>query len=246
MVVCKKCGNQFDENFNICPMCGTRYASDNTVDAAQVTVPEQQPTVILEKNTQKQPVSDGTFTEDASPYNSAAAPDAGITAYTYNDNYYESSASNDHTVPAKGRSKSPMIALISVGAFFLLCAIAAVIVIFTQPDLNTRIQEQVSAADEYMENEDYEAAVQEYKAAVENDPTDPKLYLKLADAYTALNDRANTIKTLRAGYFRTKDDTIKKRLDEMTSSRFYDDDDGSWESSWYDNYYGSGSPERKL
>ena len=243
MVVCEKCGNQFDENFNICPMCGTKYGSDSTVDTKTAIVQAQQPTVIIEKNSQNAAVygDTGAANTDVFPTNAVPVTDNNA-PYIYNSFTPEDAAYVKPDASRKGKSKSSIVAFISVAAFFLLCAVAAVIVIYTKPDLSTRIQEQVSAADEYMENKDYEAAVQEYKAAIENDSTDPELYLKLADAYTALNDRRNTIKTLKTGYLRTKDETIKKRLDELASSRKSDGE----ESSWYDYYSESGRTQKQL
>lgn len=66
--------------------------------------------------------------------------------------------------------------------------------------LQQKFEEQVNLGNRYLEEQDYEAAVVAFNKAIEIDPRQPDVYLKLAEAYVVLTDYENAVQTLEKGY----------------------------------------------
>ena len=189
MIICKNCGNVFDEKYDVCPHCGT-----------------------------------------AIMHNEAQNP------YTYNmpAQMFMSQSSN---IAAKKKSNIKLISIISASCLVLIGIIIALIMIFSQPNTQSQLSEQISLGEKYLTEENYEEAIVAFKKAIEIEPKDPELYIKLADAYMANGDSDNAIATLENGYKQTNDEAIKKKLDEFKTQLEYDKLISDGEKAFSDKNY---------
>ncbi len=122
----------------------------------------------------------------------------------------------ENIAATSNKSKSGLIAVISISAVVLIGIFIALIMIFSQPNKQSQLNEQISLGEKYLTEENYEEAIVAFKKAIEIEPNDPELYIKLADAYVAKGDTANAISTLQEGYEKTQSERIKTKLDELT------------------------------
>lgn len=111
----------------------------------------------------------------------------------------------------KGRKRA-LIALLVV----LLLALAAGGAFLGKKAIAQRqYAEQLALGDRYMEDLEYEAAVEAYNAAIEIEPNREDAYLGLAEAWLALGKPEEALNALQDGYERTGSDTILERLQEL-------------------------------
>lgn len=168
MVSCNKCGNVFDENYGVCPKCGTPY-----VPGAQAAVSEEK-FVPLQNEGQSREKAAG-----------------------------------------RKSSKAKIIAVISVICVVIIGIIIAIILI-AAGGANAAAKEQISLGDKYMKSEEYDEAIIAFNKAIEIDPNNSDAYIRLADAYKAVGNNYEAVKTLERGYERTRSGDIKSRLDELS------------------------------
>ncbi len=87
----------------------------------------------------------------------------------------------------------------------------------------------LSTAAQYLEDEDYDSAIDEYKAIIEEDPQNAQAYIGLAKAYLADGNEKKTIKTLQEALDVVEDeDAIKEIedfLDKFTTEPAFPDPD---------------------
>lgn len=156
--------------------------------------------------------------------------------YTYNmpAQMFMSQSSN---IAAKKKSNIKLISIISASCLVLIGIIIALIMIFSQPNTQSQLSEQISLGEKYLTEENYEEAIVAFKKAIEIEPNDPELYIKLADAYMANGDSDNAIATLENGYKQTNDEAIKKKLDEFKTQLEYDKLISDGEKAFSDKNY---------
>lgn len=156
--------------------------------------------------------------------------------YTYNmpAQMFMSQSSN---IAAKKKSNIKLISIISASCLVLIGIIIALIMIFSQPNTQSQLSEQISLGEKYLTEENYEEAIVAFKKAIEIESNDPELYIKLADAYMANGDSDNAIATLENGYKQTNDEAIKKKLDEFKTQLEYDKLISDGEKAFSDKNY---------
>ncbi|MEG0878957.1 MAG: tetratricopeptide repeat protein, partial [Oscillospiraceae bacterium] len=96
-----------------------------------------------------------------------------------------------------------------------LLVILAVIFTFTALGSGANSAKQLSLGDKYLTQLNYDKAIIAFTKAIKIDPMNPKAYIGLADAYIGGNNTDKAIETLTNGYEKTKDETIKTKLDEI-------------------------------
>ncbi len=63
-----------------------------------------------------------------------------------------------------------------------------------------KFRTELSHANRYLDDLDYEKAIAAYRAAIDIDPKDPKPYIGMADAYIGLGDYESARDILEEGY----------------------------------------------
>ncbi len=187
---------------------------DGTLPMNSPYAPESDATMPMRKPASgvQPPVSDNAATQEV------ILPGGAQTAY---GDQYNAPVQNVRVAkekkPGKKGSKGKIIAIIvavcivlaglGVGAFFLFAN--------NNNSSQTQLEEQISLGDKYLAEEKYPEAIEAFKKAIEIDPDNPDLYLKLAKAYTGNKQPDKALETLQQGYERTKSDAIKAELDAM-------------------------------
>ena len=80
------------------------------------------------------------------------------------------------------------------------------------------ISDTLSVAERYLSEMKYEQAIIEFDKVLNIDPNNVDAYIGKAEAYIAMGDTANAIKTLQTGYDKTGDERIKAKLDELSGA----------------------------
>ena len=115
----------------------------------------------------------------------------------------------------KKSSKGKIIAIIIVICAVIIAAVVTVIVIAAVSS-GAAAREQLSLGDKYMKNEEFDEAIVAFNKAIEIDPNNADAYSKLADAYLAVGNTSEAVRTLQQGYERTNSGDIKSKLDELS------------------------------
>ncbi len=135
----------------------------------------------------------------------------------YGDDYNMSPTSvvTPSRPPQKKGSAGKIIAIILIIAVILGgCGVGAYFLFFNKPQ--TSVSEQISQGDKYFAEKNYPAAIEVYKKAVEADPANADLYLKLAQAYIGNYQSSEAVTILEQGYAKTSSPAIKAKLDELS------------------------------
>ena len=98
-----------------------------------------------------------------------------------------------------------VLAGLAVGAYF----------IWFRPQPQTQAEEQISEGDKLLSEKKYDEAADAFRKAIEADPNNASLYIKLADAYIGSGKQEDAIKTLEDGYAKTGDSKIKEKIDAL-------------------------------
>ncbi|MCR5598405.1 MAG: tetratricopeptide repeat protein [Lachnospiraceae bacterium] len=157
----------------------------------------------------------------------------------------DDSGSDDETVLLPGRrpgkasegEKTPDEAKLAAASVskkknllpFLIGGIAAVVVlavlifavsavaVYNSPE--KKYDRQLSLAERYLDDLDYEKAIAAYKAAIEIDPNNPEAYKALAELYLAMDDSVSAQETVQAGINASSDAGLSAMLTEITSGQ---------------------------
>lgn len=116
---------------------------------------------------------------------------------------------------------------IAGGLLLLVCIGICACIFFQKKNIERIVAENLELGEQYLLEEDYEAAVVAFMKAIETDPKCVEAYLKVADAYVGLDDYDSAIDQLEAGYGITGDERLKTRRDELGPK-------GSTEVVWTD------------
>ena len=191
MIICKNCGKEFDEKYDVCPYCETAVARQLKISMPQ----DIQPICIKRKNNKKmitilvasgvvlvgiiialimifsQIKADSEFTEQVS------LGEKYLTEKKYDE---------------------------SVNAFEKAVELKS-----DDPDLYIKL------ANAYIAKGDNDNAITAFQKAIKLKSDDPDLYIKLADVYISKNDNDNAISILKNGYEKIKNEKIKELLDSL-------------------------------
>lgn len=116
---------------------------------------------------------------------------------------------------------------IAGGLLLLVCIGICAGIFFQKKNIERIVAENLELGEQYLLEEDYEAAVVAFMKVIETDPKCVEAYLKVADAYVGLDDYDSAIDQLEAGYGVTGDERLKTRRDELGPK-------GSTEVVWTD------------
>ena len=116
---------------------------------------------------------------------------------------------------------------IAGGLILLVCIGICAGIFFRKKNIERIVAENLELGEQYLLEEDYEAAVVAFMKVIETDPRCADAYLKVADAYVGLDDYDSAIDQLEAGYGITGDERLKTRRDELGPK-------GSTEVVWTD------------
>ncbi len=110
--------------------------------------------------------------------------------------------------PKAASSKRNIIILVVVLAVVIMGAVFAVMAMGSGS--SGEVSEQLSLAQRYLDDQEYEQAIIEFENLLKIDPKNIDAYLALAEAYKAIGDNENAAKTL---------ERAKKHVDEADSER---------------------------
>lgn len=122
---------------------------------------------------------------------------------------------------------SALVVVLSIVAGLLAAALVTLLIIFNLP--SNRLNRALKLAEKYLNNEEYDAAIEQFNKAIDIDPKCEDAYIGLANAYVELAkekmdngdvDKAvkyyeKAIKALEKGYDKTDSDDIKELLAEV-------------------------------
>jgi tetratricopeptide (TPR) repeat protein len=111
-------------------------------------------------------------------------------------------------------SKTKKALLITISAVVILIAVAAIIFATTAPAVPTSAADHISLAENYLLELNYEAAIAEYRAAIQIDPKNADYYIALAEVYVEMGDIESVIDVLEEG-FAAVDATNSNKIREM-------------------------------
>lgn len=123
----------------------------------------------------------------------------------------------------KKNTKSVQITVLSVAGVVIIGVIVALIMIFSQPDIQVQVDEQLSVGEKYLTEENYDEAIIAFKKAIDIQPNNPDLYIKLADAYIASDNTEEAVKILEEGMNKTSSADIEKKLNDLKSDMQYEE-----------------------
>lgn len=81
------------------------------------------------------------------------------------------------------------------------------------------LDKQLSLAESYHDEKDYEAEIEAYEIALELDDENVDVYLGLAEAYVALGKYDKAIKVLKEGYDKTESSKLKKKIQKLEDEK---------------------------
>ncbi|MCR5556424.1 MAG: tetratricopeptide repeat protein [Butyrivibrio sp.] len=113
-------------------------------------------------------------------------------------------------------SKGKTIGIITGSIVAVIVALTVGFLVYRNSP-SVRLNNALMLGQRYLQELNYEQAVVEFSLAIEIDPTNVEAYLGLAEAYVFLGDIAKAIEILQNGYDTTGDETLKTRLDELSS-----------------------------
>ncbi len=113
----------------------------------------------------------------------------------------------------KKDKKSALVTLVSVLA---IIACAAVILAIDSPTRG--VKKKLSFGQQYLAEEDYERALDNFQDVMERDPGNAEAYLGAARAYEGLGKRAQAISILEKGYEAVRDERLPALKKEIENS----------------------------
>lgn len=116
--------------------------------------------------------------------------------------------------PQDGRKKSH-IGLI-IGLIIAACiVIAGVVGVLLFLNRGPSMEERLEMGNRYLEDLDYDEAIEVFQEILDIDPKCVDAYMGLADAYIGVEDYESAMDILEKGYDKTEDDDLKERLEEV-------------------------------
>lgn len=122
------------------------------------------------------------------------------------------------------KNKLLWIVLPVSGILIVAVIVAAVLLISSQKKEN-RYYEQMSAAERYLEDMDYEKMIQAYETAIELKPEDPDAYIALAEYYLEQGKYYDAKSIAKKGYENTGSRRLEKMIGVVELSRVNQDEE---------------------
>lgn len=104
--------------------------------------------------------------------------------------------------------------VVILGIVFVLAAIVGTDIV-SSVSKERKVQAQLVLGQKYLNELNYEQAIIAYEEAIKIEPNCVEAYLGLAEVYVILSDYEQAIGVLQNGYDITKDERLKKRLEEV-------------------------------
>ncbi len=121
-------------------------------------------------------------------------------------------AKGDREMNSDVRKKKKIWPYILIAAVLLMLLAAVLYFVLASGSTEKKYNEQLSLADRYLDELDYDRAIRAYKDAIRIDPERPDAYLGLAKAYEESGDLDAAIAILEEGYAKTGDEEIEEYL----------------------------------
>ena len=190
---CDNCGAKLPENAKFCTSCGTPI------------------TPIQPQDYQAQPQD-----YQAQPQDYQAQPQD----YQPQQQYYQPEQA---LVPQEQKKSGKAGLFVLLGVIFLLIVLIGGSVAWYMLSAPARaLKKQLDLGQKYLEELDYDMAIETYMDAIEIDPQKPDAYLGLADVYVELKDYESAIVVLDEGLDHVKGEkaasALEERKDEINSS----------------------------
>ncbi len=88
---------------------------------------------------------------------------------------------------------------------------------------------------------EYEDVLEKYLAILENDPTDPEIYLVIVEAYIRMGDYDKALEYAKLGYEKTGDERLKEKIDMIEGGNISDSSGRlikmTWEEDGTDSFF---------
>jgi tetratricopeptide (TPR) repeat protein len=111
-------------------------------------------------------------------------------------------------------TKSKKIFIVALIAFVIVLGTVAVLFSLIPQTTVQNVASHISLAENYLLDLNYEAAIAEYRVAIEIDPKNPDNYIALAEVYTLIGDISSAEKVIEEG-ITAVDDEDKVKLKEI-------------------------------
>ena len=127
------------------------------------------------------------------------------------------SQSSSTDAVAKKKNLIPLLigCIAAVAVLAVLIFTLSAVAIYNSPE--KKYDRQLSLAERFLDELDYEKAIAAYKAAIEIDPNNPEAYKMLAELYLAMDDRDSAMETVRAGIDASGDEVLSAMLTEISA-----------------------------
>ena len=191
MIICKNCGKEFDEKYDVCPYCETAVARQLKISMPQ----DIQPICIKRKNNKKMItilVASGVVLVGI-----IIALIMIFSQIKADSEFKEQVSLGEKYLTEKKYDES-------VNAFEKAVELKS-----DDPDLYIKL------ANAYIAKGDNDNAITAFQKAIKLKSDDPDLYIKLADVYISKDDNDNAISILKNGYENIKNEKIKELLDSL-------------------------------
>ena len=116
--------------------------------------------------------------------------------------------------PRDGRKKSHIGLIIGliIAACIVIAGVAGMLFFLNR---GPSIEERLEMGNRYLEDLDYDEAIEVFQEILDIDPKCVDAYMGLADAYIGVEDYESAMDILEKGYDKTEDDDLKERLEEV-------------------------------
>ena len=101
----------------------------------------------------------------------------------------------------------------AVAVLVVLIVALSAVAVYNSP--GKKYDRQLSLAERYLDELDYEKAIAAYKAAIEIDPNNPEAYKALAELYMTMSDNVSAQETVQAGIDATGDAGLTALLEQI-------------------------------
>ncbi len=102
----------------------------------------------------------------------------------------------------------------------VIAIVIAVLCINFKPEEMTNVSTNISTAQKYLIEQNYEQAIAEFEKIIELDPMNADAYIGIAEAYESMGNTDKAIEWLEKGYELTGDGRLKDMLDKLKSREF--------------------------
>ncbi len=99
---------------------------------------------------------------------------------------------------------------------FIVVVVVVTVAVYGSPQ--RKYNRQISLAERYLNDLDYDKAIAAYQAAIRMDPKSAEAYLGLAEAYIGLGDSDKALDVLKEGYEQTWGGSIDRKMTDLANN----------------------------